>query len=794
MANNNVSFDLELAVKDFNRNLNKTNNNLSSFHNSFKNKAKTSSIAWGSFVGNLGAKAFTSAITGLTKLANSMGQFTQNAISAAIDAQEVSSKFGAVFSDIETESAEMAKELQKNFGLGVTESKDLLSATGDLLTGFGFAQDAALNLSGEVQKLSVDLASFTNFSGGAEGASKAITKALLGEREALKSLGVSIQEKNVKEQVAINRANGLTFATERQAKAQATLDLITKQSKNAIGDYGRTSDSTANQLRLLKTRLEDLSISIGDKLIPVVKPIIDRMIDWIEANKDFLAQKVEEGVNTLKDAFFALKDNLDKVETFAKIALTALIAFKTISTATTVVTGFTTAIVALKAALVALSGPVGIAVTAITALGGAVAFALSQGEDSETVDNINKLKVATDDLADLQQKLNEAQERGASPKIIDSIKDRIKARDAEIKQLREARLLKSKQDIDLTLNRSELIQENLNRGKKKDSSKTGKDGDAEKAKTDDEQNNEEQIEKEKSKFEKLEQLNRNHQDKKALIREEARIRKKEIQEENEEADLEKQNEKRELAIERRLEFEQKKIDLNKQKEIEKAKRIKDDNKRKIAIQEANNKASLKSTEAKVKAEIKLEENKVKQKEKLQQREQRLQQGALQATQGFLSAGLQLAKKGSKERKALAIADATINTFAAGTRAFKDFPYPANLAVLASTIAQGLAQVDQITSTGNFERGGIVPGSSFTGDTVQANLNSGEMVLNRGQQSELFRQINNGSGGDNTDVVTAINDLGNRISNMEIVLQADDSELARSTSRGVQDGIVIGESR
>ena len=44
----------------------------------------------------------------------------------------------------------------------------------------------------------------------------------------------------------------------------------------------------------------------------------------------------------------------------------------------------------------------------------------------------------------------------------------------------------------------------------------------------------------------------------------------------------------------------------------------------------------------------------------------------------------------------------------------------------------------------FSTGGIVGGSSYTGDRVQALLNSGEMILNAGQQKNLFDSINSGN--------------------------------------------------
>jgi len=121
------------------------------------------------------------------------------------------------------------------------------------------------------------LASFTNYSGGAAGASAALTKALLGERESVKSLGISILEEDVKKQMAIQSAEGLAFATERQAKAYATLTIAQNQSKNAIGDYARTSEQFANVMRRTKGRLTDLAVAFGKILLPMATKVLKKI-------------------------------------------------------------------------------------------------------------------------------------------------------------------------------------------------------------------------------------------------------------------------------------------------------------------------------------------------------------------------------------------------------------------------------------------------------------------------------------------------------------------------------------
>jgi len=203
-------------------------------------------------------------------------------ITAASDAEESRQKFGVIFRDITDQSERTADSLAKDFGLAGTSARELLGDTGDLLTGFGFSQESALDLSKQVNELAVDLASFTNFSGGTEGASKALTKALLGERESVKGLGKSIQEKDVKAQVSLNISKGLTHETERQAKAVATLQILQRQSQNALGDYARTSGGAANQFRLMGERIKDLKEKFGKLLLPIAVKITGVLIKMVE--------------------------------------------------------------------------------------------------------------------------------------------------------------------------------------------------------------------------------------------------------------------------------------------------------------------------------------------------------------------------------------------------------------------------------------------------------------------------------------------------------------------------------
>lgn len=81
----------------------------------------------------------------------------------------------------------------------------------------------------------------------------------------------------------------------------------------------------------------------------------------------------------------------------------------------------------------------------------------------------------------------------------------------------------------------------------------------------------------------------------------------------------------------------------------------------------------------------------------------------------------------------------------GVSSAMKLPFPANVAAAASVVA-GLASIISTIKAamgGSYADGGIVAGTSYHGDTVLARLNSGEVVLNKSQQSKLFNMINSG---------------------------------------------------
>lgn len=81
----------------------------------------------------------------------------------------------------------------------------------------------------------------------------------------------------------------------------------------------------------------------------------------------------------------------------------------------------------------------------------------------------------------------------------------------------------------------------------------------------------------------------------------------------------------------------------------------------------------------------------------------------------------------------------VKSVATSIEAGEGIPFPYNLVAIAATASAiaGIIASAKSTFAGSYADGGIVGGNSYSGDKLFARVNSGEMILNRQQQTALF---------------------------------------------------------
>jgi len=228
----------------------------------------------------------TRSLAGLTSLIGKLGAIGGGlslgfAVKLASDAQEMGSMFDAVFKEQSAGASKFAEEFATRIGRSVNEVKGQMANFQDTFVPLGFARDEAAELSMQLTKVTADLASFKNKSDAA--VAHTLTSALTGEREALKGLGIVIQEVDVKNELLRMGMQNATGDALKQAKAQATLNLIMKNSADAAGDAEKTAGSFANRLKGLTGAAKDVAADIGSALLPALANMAKKATDAIRS-------------------------------------------------------------------------------------------------------------------------------------------------------------------------------------------------------------------------------------------------------------------------------------------------------------------------------------------------------------------------------------------------------------------------------------------------------------------------------------------------------------------------------
>lgn len=198
--------------------------------------------------------------------------FSKSCIELGSNLAEVQNVVDVTFGSMSEDINEFSKNAIRQFGLNETSAKRYSSTMGAMLKSMGLTSDAVLDMSKNLTGLAGDIASFYNLS--ADEAFAKIRSGISGETEPLKQLGINLSVANL-EAYALSQGMTKAYSAMNQAE-QATLryNYLLSVTKDAQGDFARTSDSWANQTKILAESFNSLKASIGQGLINVFTPVI----------------------------------------------------------------------------------------------------------------------------------------------------------------------------------------------------------------------------------------------------------------------------------------------------------------------------------------------------------------------------------------------------------------------------------------------------------------------------------------------------------------------------------------
>ena len=198
--------------------------------------------------------------------------FGKSCLDLGSDLQEVQNVVDVTFTTMSDKVDKFAKSAISSAGLSETMAKRYTGTFGAMAKAFGFTEKESLGMAASLTQLAGDVASFYNIT-----QNEAYTKlksVFTGETESLKDLGVVMTQSALDAYALANGYGKVTSAMSEAEKVALRYAFVTDQLSQAAGDFVRTSDGWANQLRVLKLQFDSLKASIGQGLISALTPVI----------------------------------------------------------------------------------------------------------------------------------------------------------------------------------------------------------------------------------------------------------------------------------------------------------------------------------------------------------------------------------------------------------------------------------------------------------------------------------------------------------------------------------------
>lgn len=253
---------------------------------------------------------------------------TQAAIEAAAmvvrDGVGLASSMEEVWNVIDTTFGSNANRIQiwsettkSAFGIGELAAKEFAGTMGSTLKGLGIEGEELYSMSTALVGLAGDIASFRNMDSAT--AFQKILSGMTGETEPLKILGIDMRTANLEAHALAMGIETAWGKMDQATQTQVRYSYLMKQSADMQGDFAKTSESYSNQMRLLEENIEELKLSVGQTLLPVLSDLVGWFNSLFGSTKN-----VEDGFKATADVYNATYVSIETTTTNALALIQAL--------------------------------------------------------------------------------------------------------------------------------------------------------------------------------------------------------------------------------------------------------------------------------------------------------------------------------------------------------------------------------------------------------------------------------------------------------------------------------------
>ena len=240
---------------------------------------------------------FKSLISSIAPMLSMVGIFStlKTSITNAMESIETNNMFDTVFGDSANEMDAWIQKMNQTLGLGITDTKKYTATIMQMGKAMEMNTQQAMEMSQSFATMAGDMSSFYNVD--LAQAQQDLQSALSGSNETLQKYGIILTEDKIK-QDAYNYGIATMGAELTSAQRALTLTMmVERQLGVANGDLARSINSPANQLRILRANLYDLSVALGSCFMPiltVVLPILNRFVSALTSTINAVANFISQ--------------------------------------------------------------------------------------------------------------------------------------------------------------------------------------------------------------------------------------------------------------------------------------------------------------------------------------------------------------------------------------------------------------------------------------------------------------------------------------------------------------------
>ena len=210
-------------------------------------------------------------ILGIRQLFN----WGKQAMEISSDLTEVQNVVDTTFGDMAYKVEEFAETSIEKFGMSELALKQISSRFQAMGTAMGFPIDRMSDMSVELTKLTADMASFYNVE--QKAVAEDLAAIFTGQTRPLRDYGLDLTQATLQEWALKQGMDANIQSMSQAEKTMLRYQYVMANTGAAQGDFARTADTWANQIRILKQNFEQLGGVIGGALINAIKPFIQML-------------------------------------------------------------------------------------------------------------------------------------------------------------------------------------------------------------------------------------------------------------------------------------------------------------------------------------------------------------------------------------------------------------------------------------------------------------------------------------------------------------------------------------